>query len=95
MLTPSTDCGEIFRGVGFGGAIGSGEESPPDTASREVSGNFDIGLAISEADVLSEVLAEDSRETRIGLSAATRKAAETLAKVPGAKFLSTRRHIST
>ena len=31
------------------------------------------------ADVLSEVLAEDSRETRIGLSAAARKAAEHLA----------------
>jgi len=32
------------------------------------------------ADVLSEVLADDSRETRIGLSAAARKAAETFAK---------------
>jgi hypothetical protein len=31
------------------------------------------------ADVLSEILAEDSRETRIGLSAAARKAAEHLA----------------
>jgi hypothetical protein len=37
------------------------------------------------ADVLSEILAEDSRETRIGLSAAARKAAETFAKMPGAK----------
>ena len=31
------------------------------------------------ADVLSEILAEDSRETRISLSAAARKAAEHLA----------------
>src|SRR5436309_12109179 len=39
------------------------------------------------SDVLSEVLAEDSRETRIGLSAAARKAAETLAKMPGSKVI--------
>jgi hypothetical protein len=39
------------------------------------------------ADVLSEILAEDSRETRIGLSAAARKAAETFAKMPGAKVI--------
>ena len=39
------------------------------------------------ADVLSEILAEDSRETRIGLSAAPRKAAETFAKMPGAKVI--------
>src|SRR5262249_49929062 len=39
------------------------------------------------ADVLSEMLAEDSRETRIGLSAAARKAAETLAKMPGSKVI--------
>lgn len=39
------------------------------------------------ADVLSEVLEEDSRETRIGLSAAARKAAETLAKMPGSKII--------
>jgi hypothetical protein len=39
------------------------------------------------ADVLSEVLAEDSRETRIGLSTAARKAAETFAKMPGAKVI--------
>jgi hypothetical protein len=39
------------------------------------------------ADVLSEILAEDSRETRIGLSAAARKAAETLAKMPGSKVI--------
>jgi hypothetical protein len=39
------------------------------------------------SDVLSEILAEDSRETRIGLSAAARKAAETLAKTPGSKVI--------
>jgi hypothetical protein len=39
------------------------------------------------SDVLSEVLAEDSRATRIGLSAAARKAAETLAKMPGVKVI--------
>jgi hypothetical protein len=39
------------------------------------------------ADVLSEILAEDSRETRIGLSAAARKAAETLANMPGSKVI--------
>jgi hypothetical protein len=39
------------------------------------------------SDVLSEVLAEDSRATRIGRSAAARKAAEALAKMPGAKVV--------
>ena len=39
------------------------------------------------ADVLSQTLAEDSRETRIGLSAAARKAAETFAKMPGSKVI--------
>jgi hypothetical protein len=39
------------------------------------------------SNVLSEVLAEDSRATRIGLSAAARKAAETLAKVPRSKVI--------
>ena len=39
------------------------------------------------ANVLSETLAEDSRETRIGLSAAARKAAETFAKMPGSKVI--------
>ena len=39
------------------------------------------------ADVLSEILAEDSRETRIGLSAAARKAAETFGKMPGSKVI--------
>jgi hypothetical protein len=33
------------------------------------------------------MLAEDSRETRISLSAAARKAAETLAKMPGEKVI--------
>ena len=33
------------------------------------------------------MLAEDSRETRIGLSAAARKAAETLAEMPGSKVI--------
>ena len=39
------------------------------------------------SDVLSEVLAEDSRATRIGLSAAARKAAETFGNMPGAKVI--------
>jgi uncharacterized protein (DUF1499 family) len=39
------------------------------------------------SDVLSQVLAEDSRETRIGLSAAARKAAETFARMPGSKVI--------
>jgi hypothetical protein len=48
------------------------------------------------ADVLSEALAEDSRETRIGLSAAARKAAETFAKMPGSgviKHAQAHRHV--
>ena len=39
------------------------------------------------ADVLSEILAEDNRETRMGLSEAARKAAETFAKMPGKKVI--------
>jgi len=39
------------------------------------------------SDVLSEILEEDSRETRIGLSAAARKGADTLAKMPGSKVI--------
>ncbi len=39
------------------------------------------------SDVLSEVLAEDSRATRTGLSAAARKAAEAFANMPGAKVI--------
>jgi hypothetical protein len=39
------------------------------------------------SDVLAEILSEDSRETRIGLSAAARKAAETFRKMPGAKVI--------
>jgi hypothetical protein len=50
------------------------------TSATALSANVRKG-----ADVFSEILAEDSRETRIGLSAAARKAAETLAKMPGAK----------
>ena len=39
------------------------------------------------SDVLSEILAEDSRKTRIGLSSAARNAAETFAKMPGSKVI--------
>jgi hypothetical protein len=39
------------------------------------------------SDVLGEILEEDSRETRIGLSAAARRAAETFAKMPGSKVI--------
>ena len=39
------------------------------------------------SDVISELLAEDSRETRIGVSSAARNAAETFAKMPGAKVI--------
>src|SRR4030095_16401013 len=39
------------------------------------------------SDVLSEVLAEDSRATRMDWSAAARKAAETFAKMPGSKVI--------
>jgi hypothetical protein len=39
------------------------------------------------SDVLSEVLAQDSRATRIGLSAAALRAAETFAKMPGSKVI--------
>ena len=39
------------------------------------------------SDVLTEILAEDSRETRIDLLAAARKAAGTLAKMPGSKII--------
>ena len=52
------------------------------TSPRALSANVRKG-----ADVLSEILAEDSRETRIGLSAAARKAAETFAKMPGSKVI--------
>jgi len=46
------------------------------------------------SDVLNEVLTEENRATRIGLSAAARKA-ETLAKMPGSKVSSTPRPIGT
>jgi hypothetical protein len=39
------------------------------------------------SDVLSELLVEDSRATRIGLSAAARNAAETFAKMPGSQVI--------
>ena len=39
------------------------------------------------SDVLSEILEEDSRETRIGLSAAARRVAKTFAKMPGSKVI--------
>ena len=55
---------------------------PPERNEKPMSANVRKG-----SDVLSEVLAEDSRETRIGLSAAARKAAETLAKMPGSKVI--------
>ena len=49
--------------------------------------NISNGAVRKGSDVLSEVLAEDSRETRIGLSAAARKAAKTFAKMPGSKVI--------
>ena len=52
------------------------------TSSSALSANVRNG-----ADVLSEVLAEDSRETRISLSAATRKAAEHLAASKATKIV--------
>src|SRR5262245_36934760 len=52
------------------------------TSATALSANVRKG-----ADVLSEVLAEDNRETRIGLSAAARKAAATFAKMPGSKVI--------
>jgi hypothetical protein len=52
------------------------------TSSTALSANVRKG-----SDVLAEILEEDSRETRIGLSAAARKAAETFAKMPGKKVI--------
>jgi hypothetical protein len=52
------------------------------TSAAALSANVRKG-----ADVLSEVLSENSRATRIGLSAAARKAAETFAKMPGSKVI--------
>jgi hypothetical protein len=52
------------------------------TSATTLSANVRTG-----SDVLSDLLAEDSRETRLGLSAAARKAAETLAKMPGEKII--------
>jgi hypothetical protein len=62
------------------------------TSATALSANVRKG-----SDVLSEILAEDSRETRIGLSAAARKAAETFRKMPGAsviKHAQAHRHIT-
>ena len=52
------------------------------TSPTALSANVRTG-----SDVLSDLLEEDSRETRLGLSAAARKAAETLAKMPGEKVI--------
>ena len=52
------------------------------TSPSALSANVRNGV-----DALSETLAEDSRETRIGLSAAARKAAKTFAAMPGAKVI--------
>jgi hypothetical protein len=52
------------------------------TSPTALSANVRTG-----SDVLSEMLAEDSRETRIGLSAAARKAAQVFAKMPGSKII--------
>lgn len=49
-------------------------------------------------DVLTEILEDDSRETRIGLSAAARKAAKTFAKMPSSKVIKharAHRHITS
>jgi hypothetical protein len=52
------------------------------TSTRTLSANVRKG-----SDVLTEILEEDSRETRLGLSAAARKAAETFGKMPGSKVI--------
>jgi len=52
------------------------------TSTRTLSANVRKG-----SDVLSEILAEDSRETRLSLSAASRKAAEHLAASKSAKIV--------
>ena len=62
--------------------ISTGQSRRRRNVSKALSANVRKG-----SDVLSEVLAEDSRETRIGLSAAARKAAETFAKMPGSKVI--------
>ena len=62
------------------------------TSSTALSANVRNG-----ADVLSEILAKDSRETRIGLSSAARKAAETFAEMPDSiviKHAQAHRHIT-
>jgi hypothetical protein len=63
-------------------------KSEQDKADAVVTSPIALSANVRKgSDVLSEILAEDSRETRIGLSAAARKAAETLAKMPGSKVI--------
>ena len=64
------------------GQISTGQRRCHCNLSARLSANVRKG-----ADVLSETLADDSRETRIGLSAAARKAAQTFAKMPGSKVI--------
>ena len=52
------------------------------TSATALSANVRKG-----SDVLNEILEEDSRETRMGLSAAARKGADTLAKMPGSEVI--------
>lgn len=64
------------------------DKSQQDKADAVVTSPTALSANVRKgSDVLSEILAEDSRETRIGLSAAARKAAETLAKMPGSKVI--------
>jgi hypothetical protein len=61
-------------------------KSQQDKADAVVASPTSLSANVRKgSDVLTEVLAEDSRATRIGLSAAARKAAETLAKMLGSK----------
>ena len=63
-------------------------KSQQDKAEAIVTSSTALSADVRKgADVLSEILEEDSRETRIGLSAAARKAAETFAKMPGSKVI--------
>lgn len=55
-------------------------------------------MSAKGCDVLTEILENDSRETRIGLSAAARKAAKTFAKMPSSKVIKhaqAHRHITS
>src|SRR5213079_1275776 len=63
-------------------------KSQQDKADAAVTSPIALSANVRKgSDVLSEILAEDSRETRLGLSAAARKAAETFAKMPGSKVI--------